>query len=109
MGRIGFFLDSFAESLFSRFAVTLLATAAFVAPLAVARRVAGIQSVVIKTPGCGDYVMLTKPATQIVRELDAEEIRQRLSELDRESQALRVLLRAAQRAGKRPIAEGGSA
>ncbi len=43
-----------------------------------------------------------KSATQIVRELDVEEIRQRLSELDKEGQALRVLLRAALRIKRQP-------
>jgi hypothetical protein len=38
---------------------------------------------------------------EIVRSLDPDAIRDRLDELDRERQALRVLLRAAMRGGKK--------
>jgi hypothetical protein len=44
----------------------------------------------------------------LVRELDAEAIRSRLDDLDRERAALMVLLRAAQRAHRdRPATKGG--
>jgi hypothetical protein len=43
---------------------------------------------------------------ELVRQLDAEAIRNRLDDLDREREALRVLLRVAQRAQRHDRKEG---
>ena len=44
---------------------------------------------------------MMKTATQVIESLKADEIRRRLEDLDRESRALRVLLRAATRLERR--------
>jgi hypothetical protein len=60
--------------------------------------------------GAGRIASITDPVT-LVRQLDADAIRARVEQLDRERDALLVLLRAAQRAAPRKatsvVGEGG--